>query len=73
MPTSMVPPASPRLIPRLELSVKVFTVASVPPLMVSDPGVAEPGAVPRLLSDWMLMVPSVDGGRAAVGVGAGRE
>jgi len=58
--TSMMPPAAPRLIPRLALSVKVLVVASVPPLIVREPGVAEPGAAPRLLSAETLSVPDPD-------------
>ena len=56
---SIVAPAAPRLIPRLALSVKPSVVASVPSLMISEPGVAEPGAVPRLPSDDMLSVPAL--------------
>ena len=56
---SMVPPEAPRLRPRLALSVKLAVVASVPPLMVRKPGVAELGAVPRLSSAAMLSVPAL--------------
>jgi hypothetical protein len=41
----------------LALNVKLAVVASVPPLMVSEPRVAELGAAPRLLSAAMLSVP----------------
>jgi len=57
--TSMVPPDAPRLMPRLALSVKLAVVAIVPPLRVSEPAVAEPGAVPRLVSAEMLSVPAL--------------
>ena len=45
--------------PRLALSVKVAVFASVPPLIVRTPGVAEPGAAPRPLSAAMLSVPAL--------------
>ena len=57
--TSKLPPEAPRLIPRLPLIVKLAVAASVPPLRVREPGVAELGAVPRLTSDDMLSVPAL--------------
>ena len=54
-----MPPEEPRLIPRLALRVKLVVVARVPPLMTREPGVAEPGTVPRLLSVEMLSVPAL--------------
>ena len=48
------------MIPRLALSVKLAVVTSVPPLITSEPGVAELGAVPRLVSAdiqiWPLLM-----------------
>jgi hypothetical protein len=55
----MVPPEVPRFIPRLALSVKLAVVASVPPLIIREPGVAELGSVPRFLSAAMLSVPAL--------------
>ena len=69
----MVPPEAPRLRPRLAPSVKLAVVASVPPLMVREPGVAELGSVPRLLSAAMLSVPALMVVDAAVGVGAAED
>src|SRR5690242_8455862 len=45
--------------PRFALSVNVAVVWSVPPLSVSCPGVAEPGAVPRLLSAPIDRMPAL--------------
>ena len=55
---SKVPPEAPRLIPRLALSVNVPVVASVPPLIVREPGVTNAGDEPRLLSAEILIVPA---------------
>ncbi len=59
--TSMVPPplpaVGPRAMPRLPLSAKEAVAWSVPPLRTSWPGVALPGAVPRLVSALTLSVP----------------
>jgi len=46
-------------IPRLALSVKPAVAARVPPFMTKSPGVAEPGAAPKLLSMLTLSVPPV--------------
>ena len=56
---SSVPPALPTEIPRLALSVKLAVVTSVPPLTTNAPGVAKPGAAPRLLSAEMLSLPEL--------------
>ena len=56
---SRLPPEEPRLIPRLALRVKLAVVASVPPLRIKEPGVAELGTVPRLLSAEMISLPEL--------------
>src|SRR3954469_25373798 len=56
--TSIVP-VDVKAIPRLELSVNVAVVERVPPLNVSCPGVAAPGAAPSLLSAAMVTTPAL--------------
>ena len=52
-----VPPPAFSVMPRLAFSVKLAVVCNVPPLNVSCPAVAAPGAVPRFKSCEMLTVP----------------
>src|ERR1700680_1625441 len=50
-------PVEVKAMPRLEFSVKLAVVAKVPPPKVNCPGVAAPGAAPRLLSAEICKIP----------------
>ena len=48
--TLIVPPFTPKLMPRFEFNVKLAVVCSEPPLSTNWPGVALTGAEPRFAS-----------------------